>query len=73
MYQEMADNLRTEIQTLRKAREMSVGQIAEAVDIPSAEFNEFETAGRMVRSDELMRISSALEIPLLRLFGAPER
>ncbi len=72
MYQDMAANLRVEIRALRRAREMSIGQFADAADITSAAFKEFEAADRMIRSDELMRISRALNTPLLRLFGAPE-
>ncbi|QHQ33683.1 hypothetical protein [Algicella marina] len=73
MYQELAKNLRFEIQALCEARAISLGQIAATLEVSSAGFNELEASDRMIRCDELMSISHVLGIPLLRLFGAPER
>lgn len=60
------------VRQLRQERQLSTDELAQAVNISSHELDEVESARTAIRLDQLVGLSSALNVPLLRLFLSDE-
>ncbi|MHA3915096.1 helix-turn-helix domain-containing protein [Halovulum sp. GXIMD14793] len=61
--------LGSSVRRIRQERKISSEELARAIDITSCELEQVETAKAAIRLDQLVGLSSALNVPLLSLFS----
>lgn len=60
------------LKAIRSEKRLSVDELAEASHISSTELDEVESARKAISLDQLVSLSSALNVPMLRLFLCDE-
>ncbi len=69
MWDETLEQLATSIKELRTSRNISAQELAANSKIACEDLIAVEAAERPIRMHELLSVSSALDVPLIRFFG----
>ncbi len=72
MFEETVKHIGERISETRSRRNITAEQLATWSDSGSDDLRAVEAARRTVRSDELFRLASALDIPVKEFFGSPQ-
>lgn len=60
------------VKRIRKEQHLSADELARTINISSSELNEVETAKTAIGLEQLVGLSKALNVPMLRLFLSDE-